>query len=255
LKPGASLRAAAVTALLMVAVAALSRVPYDAAQRTLSGSSATGEAASETAMEGVGPADATPEVPAVLRFSWRAASRLVEECRRLSDEDLARLPVHMRREEVCEGRLLPYRLRVTLNDRLVVDEIVEPAGARGDRPLFVFHELVVRPGEYRVEVEWERVRPDFGGGGEARNASGSTGSSPSPSVPRPVGAAETGTPAELELQATVRLEPRGVALVTYDPGERLLVARGQGIVAVESERDDDDDDEPARPDDNPPNRR
>lgn len=157
-------------------VAALSRVPYPAAD---------------------------PE-QAVLRLSWRTLGERVEECRKLSQEELAELPVHMRRPEVCEGRLVPYELVVELDGEPVIREVVTPAGARGDRPLYVHRELGLAPGSRRLSVRFLRE------------------STANPAAPGEDGAP---TPARLELDRAVELRAGEVLLVTYDPDQRSLVAR------------------------------
>lgn len=140
---------------------------------------------------------------ATVRLSWRFTGERVQECRKLSEEELASQPIHMRRPEVCEGRVLPYTLRLELDGRLAVQEIIEPSGARGDRPLYVHRELPIEPGTYRLDVAFERTGP-------ARRDSVS----------------------RLELSTTVSLGPGDVVLVTYDPDRRALVARRSGSGGV-----------------------
>jgi hypothetical protein len=77
---------------------------------------------------------------AVLRLSWRLRGVRVEECRRLTAGELERLPAHMRREEVCEGRIAPYRLTLEIDGHQVEDGLVHASGARADRPLYVYRE-------------------------------------------------------------------------------------------------------------------
>ncbi len=107
----------------------------------------------------------TPRQPedALLRLSWRSPGRRVEECRRPTPEELERLPVHMRRDEICEGRIVPYRLRVTLDGRLEVDAEVHAAGAREDRPVYVFRELWMPPGRHALRISFRPVTGDEGG--------------------------------------------------------------------------------------------
>lgn len=135
---------------------------------------------------------------AVLRLSWRTRGERVEECRRPSEQELASLPVHMRREEVCEGRVLPYHLRVELDGRTVVDDTVRPAGARGDRPLYVYHEVPVQPGSHHLAVRFVRA-----GDHHARGHA----------------------PRRLELEKAVGVGAGEVALVTYDVDRQELVLR------------------------------
>jgi hypothetical protein len=168
---------------ITLAIAALSRVPYTAAR---------GE-------------------EAMLRLSWRTPGEYVEECRTVSEEELARQPAHMRRKQVCEGRLLPYELRVLLNGELVVEEVVVAAGARQDRPLYVYKEIPLPAGDYHVEVDWRAV---------SGAASGGTPAGPAPR--------------HLRLGAELRMEQREVALITYDSDTRRFRAKGAGVIRFDS---------------------
>src|SRR5579885_3628612 len=104
------------------------------------------------------PYAAEPGADALLRLAWRARGERVEQCRRLTPAELARVPAHMRQEIQCTGRIVPYRLRVALDGREVINELVQAAGARHDRPLYVFRELRVPPGPPALAVRFARVR-------------------------------------------------------------------------------------------------
>jgi hypothetical protein len=137
------------------------------------------------------PADA-----AAIRLSWRAVGEPVEACRTPSAEEQAGLPQHMRRGEICERRLAPFRLEVRLDGAAQIDERIAPEGAQADRPAYVLRELRVAPGTHRLAV---RFAPESGG-----------------------------APA-LELDAEFALAPREVALVTTAPeGDRLEIRRRGG---------------------------
>ena len=86
------------------------------------------------------------EHEALVRLSWRVDGISVEECRQLSPEELANLPVHMRNPEACIGRIAPYRLQVALNGTLLLNDTIHPGGARGDRPIYVLSGFPVDPG-------------------------------------------------------------------------------------------------------------
>ncbi len=74
---------------------------------------------------------------ALVRLAWRVRSQRVEACRRLTAEELAQRPAHMRQETVCEGRRLPYRLRVRLDGEERVNVLLRASGTQDDRPIFV----------------------------------------------------------------------------------------------------------------------
>lgn len=169
-----------VAVMAALALAALSRVPY----------TATG-----------GEAE--------LRLAWRARVPRVEECRRLTPEEQAALPAHMRREEVCEGRVASYLLRVAVDGRTVRLDTVAGAGARGDRPLYVSEAIRLRPGAHDVAIAFTRLGVEAAEGEEG-------------------GESGEGVPDRLLLRRTFELEPRGVALVTYDPERRRLELRRPG---------------------------
>ena len=75
---------------------------------------------------------------ALLRLAWSARPERIERCRQQSEEELARLPAHMRQPVSCEGVNAQYR------------------------PL--------APGDRRIEVRFDRV--DSGGSESANHQSG-----------------------------------------------------------------------------------
>jgi len=166
-KMAAGLFAAAVTALIV----AMSRVPYTAAETN------DGE----------------------LRLAWRWRSERVELCRNRSEEELAKLPVHMRSATACERRLRPWRLEVRVDGRVVADDQVRATGAEGDRPLSVFRRLPLAPGRYTVSVVFSPLA-----------VAGDTAIAPPP--PR-------------ILDASLVVAPRQVVLVTMDTDRGVLVVR------------------------------
>jgi hypothetical protein len=140
------------------------------------------------------PFAATPPNTAAVRLAWRALGEAALHCRTPSAEELARLPVHMRRREICERRLPTFRLVVELDGARVVDERIAPAGSAGDRAAVVLRELPVAPGAHRLRIE-------FAAEGEA------------PGPPK-------------RLDQRVVLGAGQVALAMEDPETRGLVLRG-----------------------------
>ena len=89
---------------------------------------------------------------AVLRLSWRLRGEREEHCRPRGEAELAALPVHMRTPEICESHLVVYRLVLQLDGGRPDTVRLEPAGARGDRPVFVLRDTALEPGPHRVRV-------------------------------------------------------------------------------------------------------
>lgn len=143
---------------------------------------------------------------AVLRLAWSARPERIEECRPRSAQELAALPAHMRQPLVCEGVAAQYRLTVRREGAIVADQVVRGGGLRHDRRLYVFHEIAVPPGEIALDVRFDRLDP----------------ATPNPSANSAQNA--SAVPPHLAFEQRVRVRPRDVVLVTYDPQRRMLVA-------------------------------
>jgi hypothetical protein len=124
--------------------------------------------------------------PAIVRLSWRYRIAPTQECRTRTAEELAALPVHMRTPEVCERGIPSYRMSMQIDGDSIFEDVIRPAGAAGDRPLYVHRDLQVNPGVHRIEVRF---------------------------VPLADGGAEEGG---LSFDRSVTISPGEVALVTYD---------------------------------------
>jgi len=147
------------------------------------------------------PYQADRSTNATLRLAWRTRGVRVEECRQVSAEELEKLPPHMRRSEICEGRLLPYQLRVLVDGDTLFDQEIRPAGAREDRPLFVFEDFPLEPGTHSVTVSFERDSLDDEHEGDAI------------------------VPERLTLERDIDFVARRIELVTYDSDRKALVLR------------------------------
>ncbi|MBI4421495.1 MAG: hypothetical protein HY560_11780 [Gemmatimonadetes bacterium] len=171
----------------MVAVGALSRVPFTA----------------------------EPGSHALLKLAWRTRGERVQECRRRTPEELARLPVHMREDEVCEGRVLPYRLEVMIDGAPALNLLVRGGGVREDRPIYVYRQFALSAGSHHVRINFVRQ-----GEPRAERAEAERGE---PHFEPERGASRG--PRVLTLDTTVALGPRHVALVTYDPEAGRLIVK------------------------------
>jgi len=124
--PGRLILGALVAVLFVISLGALSRMPSPGAD--------------------------TPE--AALRLSWRLRSEEGGECRRPTAEELQDLPAHMQNPDACINLLPTYRLRVQVDGIERFDDRIEASGVRGDRPLFVYRELMLLPGRHSVRVQF-----------------------------------------------------------------------------------------------------
>lgn len=161
------------------------------------------------------PMTAHRSADAVLRLAWSARPERIETCRQQTEEELARLPQHMRQPVVCEGTTATYRLQVRVNDVLVADRIVRGGGLRQDRRLYVFEELAQPPGEADIVVRFDRIEVP---------AVDDPGDEDEDEAERRHRAESV--PPTLSLDRHLRFSPRTVVLVTYDAEARELKMAG-----------------------------
>lgn len=155
-----------------------------------------------------------------LRLAWSARPERIEKCRQRTEEELARLPQHMRQPLACEGATAEYRLHVRIDGALVFERVVRGGGLRQDRSLYVFHEMTLEPGETTLEVRLDRLGPDPAPAAPAESGT-ETAEQSRADRRQPRGEA---VPPHLSFKRRLRVRPREVILVTYSPERRSLVA-------------------------------
>ncbi|MDX2059074.1 MAG: hypothetical protein SFV24_14805 [Gemmatimonadales bacterium] len=162
---------------------------------------------------------------AVVRLVWSGRPERIDECRRLTDAELEAVPAHMRLRVKCEGRTVPYALRVVVGDREVLLDTLRGGGTRHDRPIHLFQDIALDAGEHRVRITVERLDsasataladslPVEGttgvGGREGREAE------------ERARARREALPPRLVLDQRLRIEAGAVVLVRYDPDRKAL---------------------------------
>jgi hypothetical protein len=94
---------------------------------------------------------------AQLRLSWRIRGERIESCRDRTQQELDALPVHMRTPRLCQTRALPYLLVLSIDHGIPDTTMLHPAGARHDRPIYVFRDTVLAAGRHHVRVSFVRA--------------------------------------------------------------------------------------------------
>jgi hypothetical protein len=103
---------------------------------------------------------ASPPGVALLKVAVKHVASPVEAGVTLSREELEKLPRHMRPMGGQGGESRGRRdttVRVTLDGRPILDRTYRPSGLRGDGPTFVYEEVQLRPGRYRIEASLAEI--------------------------------------------------------------------------------------------------
>lgn len=163
-----------------------------------------------------------------LRLSWSARPERIEQCRRLSEEELEEVEEHMRQRVQCEGRFATYALRVYVDGDLAHRSVVHGAGLRNDRPIYLLRDLDVAPGTHRLRVSFERREnadePEgktAGGESTSRDSGLFAGREERENVER-ARRKRAAIPAKLVLQRTISFKEGQVIVVTFDPEKESL---------------------------------
>ncbi|MBA4072228.1 MAG: hypothetical protein C0497_10395 [Gemmatimonas sp.] len=180
------------------------------------------------------PLRTAPDGTAMLRLSWSARPERIEQCRRLSDAELAARPQHMRLRWECEGRFARYLLRVSVDGRVLAADTVRGGGLRSDRPMHVFREYAVIPGERRVTVSLRRidaeVRPDSVADAATAAGTGAADRETREGQERRVRRAEA-LPALVRMDSTLTVAAQRVVLVTYSSIAHRFVIKRPAVLA------------------------
>lgn len=166
---------------------------------------------------------------AQVRLSWSARPERVEQCRRLSDAELAELPPHMRLRLQCEGVFARYLLTVRVDSSGIASDTIRGGGLRHDRPIRLFREIGVPSGQRRVKVEVARLDSTSAAGDttEDHDTPGDTllGFRAGREADERQRRAREAMPARLVLDTLISLAPGHVLLVAYDETARRLTGR------------------------------
>jgi hypothetical protein len=94
----------------------------------------------------------TPQGSAVVVLAFVHSAARKVECRRLTPQEIAKLPPNMRRVSDCPRERLPVYLEFDVGGRTVYRASLPPTGIAGDGPSRVYQRFVVPAGEHSVAV-------------------------------------------------------------------------------------------------------
>lgn len=91
---------------------------------------------------------------ASLCLTWSAVGAQIDS--QTLPTNVENLPVHMRPSESAgrERVAVEYRLTVRVDGREILDEKISASGMRHDRPLCVWRQLELGPGQHRVQIDF-----------------------------------------------------------------------------------------------------
>ena len=97
----------------------------------------------------------SPPDKAMLKIAFRHVAAFQRGARALSQEELEKLPRHMRpqnQERSRTGTRVDTVVLVDLDGRHLLQKTYRPSGLRHDGPTFAYEEVAVPPGRYRLKA-------------------------------------------------------------------------------------------------------
>jgi len=94
----------------------------------------------------------TPPGSAIVMLTFVHGSDRRAECRRLTPEEIAKLPPNMRRVEDCPRRRRPIEVELDVDGRTVYRASLPPGGLAGDGPSKVYERFVLPAGRHDLAV-------------------------------------------------------------------------------------------------------
>jgi len=91
-----------------------------------------------------------PEGQAQIKLSFAHGAKRAKVCRRLTSQEIAKLPPNERRPNTCERERVAMQVQLDLDGRRLLDERLEPIGLARDGPARIYRKFTVEPGTHIV---------------------------------------------------------------------------------------------------------
>jgi ferredoxin/coenzyme F420-reducing hydrogenase delta subunit len=99
---------------------------------------------------------------AMVSVSFSHAGQRVSECRKLSQEELNKLPPNMRKPDDCPRERLPVRVLLSSDGKPLYEAVMQPSGLWSDGESSVYRRLALAAGEQRLFIGMVDSRRDEG---------------------------------------------------------------------------------------------
>lgn len=91
-----------------------------------------------------------PEGQAQLKLSFAHGAKRAKACRRLTSQEIAKLPPNERRPNTCERERVTVYVQLDLDGKRILDARLEPIGLARDGPARIYRKFTVEPGTHIV---------------------------------------------------------------------------------------------------------
>lgn len=100
-----------------------------------------------------------PPGSAEIKLSLAHSAGRKVECRRLSPQEIAKMPPAERRPNTCGRERVPMRIQLVVDGKRLYDATVEPLGLTRDGPARIYEKFIVPAGQHTIIVRL-KDKPD-----------------------------------------------------------------------------------------------
>ncbi|MGI9483097.1 MAG: hypothetical protein ACR2OR_12155 [Hyphomicrobiales bacterium] len=94
----------------------------------------------------------TPEGLAQIKLSFAHGAQRTKECRRLTPQEIAKLPPNERRPHTCDRERLPIHIQLVVDGDILFDELLQPTGLSNDGPARTYKKFLVPAGKHTISA-------------------------------------------------------------------------------------------------------
>lgn len=94
----------------------------------------------------------TPEGLAQIKLSFNHSGARIEECRKLTAEELSKLPSTQRRPINCSRERLSIKVQLTFDGAPIYEAVLEPSGLSRDGQARAYEKFIVPTGKHIIEA-------------------------------------------------------------------------------------------------------
>jgi hypothetical protein len=93
-----------------------------------------------------------PEGSAQIKLSFNHSGARVEDCRKLTAEELSKLPSNKRRPYNCSRERLPVTIHLMIDGKPIYEAVLKPGGLSSDGPAQTYEKFIVPAGKHVIEA-------------------------------------------------------------------------------------------------------
>lgn len=110
-----------------------------------------------------------PEGQAQIKLSFAHGAARSEACRRLTHQEIAKLPANERRPNTCQRERVPMYVQLQVDDEIIFYEKLEPTGLASDGPARAYQKFAVASGGHTIIARLRDSRRTVGFDYETRH--------------------------------------------------------------------------------------